>query len=170
MTGVQTCALPISLIGSRGHDILLGGSGNDLLEGRLGRDRLNGNAGNDTLVGGVGIDTFIFNTNEEFAREDLGTDVITDFNKTHGDQILLDKRTFNAITSDKGDGFSVGSEFEVVDSDAAAAVSDAVVVYNQVNGNLFYNPNGSNNGLGSGGLFATLTDTPPLEESDFLIR
>ncbi len=159
-----------TLIGSRGHDILLGGSGNDLLAGGMGRDRLNGNAGNDTLVGGVGIDTFIFNTNEEFAREDLGTDVIADFKRVHGDKILLDRRTFSAITSNKGDGFSVGSEFETVDSDAAAAASDAVVVYDRTNGNLFYNPNGSNNGLGSGGLFATLTDAPTLAESDFLIR
>jgi Ca2+-binding RTX toxin-like protein len=159
-----------TLIGSRGHDILLGGQGNDLLEGRLGRDRLNGGAGDDTLVGGAGIDTFIFNTNQEYRQEDLGTDVIADFNKVHGDRILLDRRTFTAITSDKGRGFSTDSEFEVVDSNAAAAGSDAFIVYNQTNGNLFYNPNGSKNGLGSGGLFATLTDAPALAESDFLIR
>ena len=159
-----------TLIGSRGHDILLGGSGNDLLEGRLGRDRLNGNAGNDTLVGGAGMDKFIFNTNKKYRQRDLGTDVIADFKRVGGDKILLDKRTFSAITSNKGDGFSVGSEFKTVNSDAAAASSDAVVVYNQTNGNLFYNPNGSNNGLGSGGLFATLTDAPALAESDFLIR
>ncbi len=95
--------------------------------------------------------TFIFNTNQEYRQEDLGTDVIADFNEVRGDKIPLDKRTFSVITSKKGDGFSVGSEFETVDSDAAAAVSDAVVVYNRTNGNLFYNPNGSNNGLGSGG-------------------
>ena len=159
-----------TLIGSRGNDILLGGDGNDLLEGRLGRDRLNGNSGNDTLVGGASIDLFIFNTNEEFAREDLGEDIITDFNQVQGDRILLDKRTFSAIASDKGRGFSVDSDFETVDSNAAAAAADAVIVYNETNGNLFYNPNGSSNGFGSGGLFATLTDAPALEESDFQIR
>lgn len=159
-----------TLIGSRGHDILLGGKGDDFLEGRLGRDRLNGNSGDDTLVGGVGADQFIFNTNQEFASEDLGTDVLTDFKQIHSDRILLARRTFTAITSDKGEGFSVGSEFEVVDSDAAAATSDAFVVYNETNGGLFYNPNGSNDGLGSGGLFAIFLDAPLLEESDFLIR
>jgi len=157
-----------TLGGGGGHDILLGGTDRDVLKGHRGSDRLNGFNGDDTLTGGLGADLFIFNTNERYRRDELGTDAITDF--TQGDQILLDRRTFTAITSDKGDGFSAGSEFEVVESNAAAATSDAVVVYNQTNGNLFYNPNGSNSGLGSGGLFATLTDAPALAESDFLIR
>ncbi|MDY6804598.1 MAG: choice-of-anchor Q domain-containing protein, partial [Cyanobacteriota bacterium] len=159
-----------TLGGGRGSDILLGGLDEDLLKGHRGSDRLSGAAGDDTLVGGPGRDTFIFNTNEQFALEDLGSDIITDFKRVQGDKILLNKRTFTAITSEKDDGFSVGSEFEIVDSDAAAAGSDAFVVYNESNGNLFYNPNGSNNGFGSGGLFATLTDAPLLQESDFLIR
>jgi hypothetical protein len=37
-------------------------------------------------------------------------------------------------------------------------------------GNLIYNQNGSANGLGSGGLFATITDKPTdLDANDFLV-
>ncbi len=81
------------LIGRAGNDILLGGAGNDTLEGGIGRDRLNGGRGNDELRGGGSIDRFIFNTNQEFASEDLGVDTIVDF-QPGLDIILLDRDTF----------------------------------------------------------------------------
>ena len=158
------------LIGRSGNDILLGGDGDDTLEGGIGRDRLNGGAGNDQLTGGGSIDRFIFNTNEEFQAEDFGIDTITDFSQTQGDIILLDLRTFSAINSDSGTGFSVEGEFAVVTDDELAETSGAVIVYNSDNGNLFYNPNGSGDGFGSGGQFATLTNTPSLEAEDFFLR
>ncbi len=159
------------LIGRPGNDILLGGEGNDTLEGGIGRDRLNGGAGNDTLTGGGSIDRFIFNTNEEFQTEDVGIDTITDFSQqTQGDIILLDLDTFTAINSQSGTGFSIPSELATVTNDEEAATSDAVIVYNSENGNLFYNPNGSQAGFGSGGQFATLTNTPLLEAEDFFLR
>ena len=158
------------LIGRSGNDILLGGPGEDTLEGGIGRDRLNGGAGNDTLTGGGGIDRFIFSTNQTFQSEDLGVDTITDFSITQGDIILLNWRTFTAINSEPGADFSINSEFATVASDANAATADAVIVYNENNGNLFYNPNGDTSGFGSGGQFATLTNTPSLEAQDFLLR
>ena len=45
-----------------------------------------------------------------------------------------------------------------------------MIVYNSNNGNLFYNPNGSVAGFGSGAQFATLTGSPLLEADDFSIR
>ncbi len=158
------------LEGRRGNDILLGGPGNDTIEGGIGRDRLNGGPGNDRLTGGGRIDRFIFNTNKPFDPEDVGIDEITDFSQSQGDIILLDRRTFAAITSDSGTGFSIESEFATVTSDQAAETSEAVIVYNSDSGSLFYNPNGSAGGFGSGGQFATLTDTPSLEAEDFFIR
>ncbi|MGD1701596.1 S8 family serine peptidase [Dapis sp. BLCC M229] len=158
------------LLGRSGNDILLGGAGDDILEGGTGRDRLNGGAGNDELTGDGSIDRFIFNTNEEFQTEDLGLDEITDFSQTHGDIILLDRTTFTAINSDAGTGFSIADEFATVTNDQLAETSDAVIVYNSNNGNLFYNPNGSNPGFGTGGQFATLTNTPLLEGEDFFLR
>ncbi|NEQ36033.1 MAG: trypsin-like serine protease [Okeania sp. SIO3I5] len=158
------------LIGRRGKDILLGGAGDDVLEGGIGRDRLNGGAGNDTLSGGGGIDRFIFNTNEQFQSEDVGIDEITDFSQTQEDILLLDLGTFTAIDSDSGTGFSIADEFATVANDGQAATSDAVIVYNSNNGNLFYNPNGNAAGFGSGGQFATLTNTVSLEAEDFFLR
>ncbi|WP_293157581.1 calcium-binding protein [Okeania sp. SIO2C9] len=159
-----------SLIGRSGNDILLGGSGNDTLEGGIGRDRLNGGSGNDTLTGGGSIDRFIFNTNEPFQLEDLGVDAITDFSQAQGDIIILDRKTFTAINSESGVGFSIASELATVTDDELAETADGVIVYNSENGNLFYNPNGSETGFGDGGQFATLINTSPLEAGDFLLR
>ncbi|NEQ74263.1 MAG: calcium-binding protein [Okeania sp. SIO2C9] len=158
------------MVGNSNNDILLGGTGDDTLLGGIGRDRLNGGAGNDVLTGGASVDRFIFNSNEAFQPEDFGIDEITDFSQTPGDIILLDRNSFTAINSDSGTGFSISDEFDVVNSDAAAATSDGVIVYNSSNGNLFYNPNGSASGFGNGAQFATLTGSPLLEADDFSIR
>ncbi len=161
------------LEGRTGFDILLGGSGNDMLKGGAGNDRLNGGAGNDTLMGGNKSDLFIFNTNQPFDTDDVGVDTITDFEQGV-DFILLDLDTFDAITSVPSDrdtpGFSVASEFEVVDTDAAAATSDALIVHSTENGvgRLFYNENGAEAGFGDGGQFATVL--PVLTVEDFILR
>ncbi|NER02479.1 MAG: hypothetical protein F6K17_07495, partial [Okeania sp. SIO3C4] len=156
------------LIGRRGNDRLLGGSGDDTLNGGIGRDRLNGGSGNDVLSGGGSIDRFIFNTNKEFNPEDLGIDEITDFVPGQ-DFILLNKRTFTALMSESGTGFSVDTEFETVTRNRDARTANGFIVYNTENGNLFYNPNGSEAGFGGGGRFARLLNTVSLSEDDFLL-
>ncbi|NET29645.1 spondin domain-containing protein [Okeania sp. SIO1I7] len=155
------------LAGRIGNDILLGGDGDDILSGGQGRDRINGGAGNDTLTGGASIDRFIFNTNDTFSTDDVGVDTITDFNQEQ-DLILLDLSTFAAITSDAGEGFSVDGEFAVVDSDEAAATSEALIVHSTEAGNLFYNPNGAAEGFGNGAQFANVL--PALTADDFVLR
>ncbi|NET17806.1 MAG: hypothetical protein F6K08_35755 [Okeania sp. SIO1H6] len=67
-------------------------------------------------------------------------------------------------------GFSIQEEFTTVTSDELAATVDAVIVYNISNGNLFYNPNGSDTGFGNGSQFATLTNTASLTADDFFLR
>ncbi|NEQ72660.1 MAG: hypothetical protein F6K23_06005, partial [Okeania sp. SIO2C9] len=157
------------LIGRRGNDRLLDGSGDDTLEGGIGRDRLNGSSGNDVLSGGASIDRFIFNTNKEFNPEDLGIDEITDFVPGQ-DFILLDKRTFTALMSDSGTGFSIETEFDTVTNSQDATTANAFIVYDTETGDLFYNPNGSEAGFGSGGQFARLLNTVSLSEDDFVLR
>ncbi|GGA23935.1 phytase [Okeania sp. KiyG1] len=148
------------LEGRPGFDFLFGGDGNDEMNGGIGRDRLNGGSGNDTLSGGASIDRFIFATNQEFDADDIGVDEITDF-VVGQDKILLDRTTFTAINS-------IATDFAVITG--GAATSDAVIVYNSNNGGLFYNPNGSANGFGNGGRFATLSNGALLEVEDFVIR
>ncbi|NES03041.1 MAG: S8 family serine peptidase [Okeania sp. SIO2F4] len=169
-----------SIIGSRGNDSLYGQDGDDVLEGRLGfdhlfggdgndkmnggqgRDRFNGGRGDDVLTGGASIDRFIFATNQEFDSDDIGVDEITDF-VVGRDKILLDRTTFTAIND-------IEVEFATVTDNNAAATSEAVIVYNTNNGQLFYNTNGSADGFGDGGQFATLSNQALLEVDDFIIR
>ncbi len=154
-----------NLIGRGGDDIIIGGNGRDRLNGRGGNDDLDGGAGNDTLIGGGGADNFVYDTGRNFRRRDIGTDQIADFVPDE-DTIVLSRTTFSRIETLAG---SILQEFEVVNTNNAARNSNAFIVYNQSNGNLFYNPNGSNNGFGSGGLFARLEGTPTLEATDFFI-
>ncbi len=156
------------LNGGGDNDRLAGGKGKDTLTGGAGRDILDGGAGNDILISGGGSDSFLFNTERSFRKPDVGVDRIDDF-IIGQDQIVLDKTTFNKLQSTTGQGFNVPKEFEVVDSQTDAAISEAFIVYDRSTGNLFYNQNGSKSGFGSGGLFATLDDTS-LSRSDFLIQ
>ena len=143
-------------------------AGNDYITGDNGNDNLSGDAGNDTLIGGANNDKFSYETGRAFRSSDLGVDTIGDF--TSGvDDIVLSKATFTVLESLAGDGFSVLSDFAEVTSDAVAAISGASIVYNSDNGRLFYNQNGTAAGLGSGAHFATLSGSPDIAATDFLI-
>jgi hypothetical protein len=63
----------------------------------------------------------------------------------------------------------VAAEFATVTSDAAAATSSAYIVFNSTYGRLFYNENGSADGFGTGGQFATLTGAT-LAGSDLIVQ
>ena len=167
-----------ALYGGGGNDDLYGGSGVDTLNGGAGNDWLSGNAGNDLLISGSGADRFLYDTYRTFRSDDIGVDTISDFNWGEGDKIVLSKETFTAMQSLGGTGFSVFSEFARVTSDAAAEASNAFIVYNYTNGKLFYNANGSaggfynpdSSGLVGGGHFATLSNSPFLIGSDFIVQ
>ena len=98
--------------GQGGNDIINGNSGNDLLRGGSGDDTLTGGEGNDVLTGGTGADKFLYNTDAAFALSGVGQDTIADFNRSQGDQIILDKTTFSAIASTAGASFSNSSDFK----------------------------------------------------------
>jgi Ca2+-binding RTX toxin-like protein len=170
-------ASPLSLYGGAGNDSLNGGDANDYLNGGAGNDSLNGEdandyldggAGDDTLIGGLGSDSFVYSPWVAFNPVSFGVDVISDF-ETGSDKIVLYTNTFTSISSAVGTGFSVASEFAIVTSDSDAASSIADIVYNSLNGNLFYNPNGTDSGFGTGALFATLVGAPTLVATDFAI-
>jgi Ca2+-binding RTX toxin-like protein len=163
-----------------GNNTLSGGAGDDrlnvtaseqsnnTLSGGNGNDTLEANGGyNDTLTGGSGNDLFRYSS----YSDSFGSNTITDFHKVSGDtdKIVLDKETFTAITSNIGTGFSKSSEFAIIANDAAAATSQALIVYNQGTGNLFYNQNGALDGLGTGRKLGTLTNQPLLAATDFTI-
>ena len=165
-----------TLNGGKGDDLLQGGRDNDLLQGSRGNDMLRGNDGddqlkgardNDTLTGGLGADQFIYESSEAFNSAQIGVDLITDLT-VNTDKIVLSQITFNALTLTIDSSMNP-NEFEVVATDDLAALSDAFITYSASTGNLFYNQNGSDDGLGEGGQFAILRDIPALTATDFLI-
>lgn len=139
-----------TLIGGDGDDYLDGGNGKDFLDGGNGSDILNGGEGKDILTGGAGADQFVFKSID-------AVDSITDFTSLV-DKIVLAKEVFSGV------------EFAIADSDEAAATSSGLIVYNSTNGNLFYNQNGSQAGLGTGALFASLTNAPAISATDFMVQ
>lgn len=158
------------LDGARGDDLLTGGFGRDTLVGFTGNDILNGGADNDILTGGVERDYFIFGTGTEFANNlSNNLDEITDFSSVEQDKIILDPKIFNTLVSVVGNGFSVISEFAIVDREELVANSIAKIVYNSSTGGLYYNVNGNQSGFGTGGQFATLTNRPNLSANDLII-
>jgi Ca2+-binding RTX toxin-like protein len=160
-------ATPITADGGDGNDILIGGIGDDILIGGGGADLLIGGGGNDVLIGGNEGDFFGFDTGAAFNADDIGTNAIQNFEST--DKVVLDTTVFTALTSEIGGGLSA-SEFAVVDSAEAAALSDALIVYGENTGHLYYNPNGAEAGLGNGDQFATIEGAPVLDANNFVIQ
>ena len=155
------------LEGGQGNDKLKGGKGNDVLIGGHDNDRLVGGHGDDNLTGNSGADGFFFKTSAAFTPADVGVDTITDF-EVNTDKIVLSKTTFTALTSTVGESID-SNEFEAVANDDAAATSNAFITYSLGTGNLFYNQNGADSGLGTGAQFATLQGIPTLRDADFTI-
>ncbi|ACC82978.1 M10 family metallopeptidase [Nostoc punctiforme] len=169
--------------GGAGSDTINGGNGNDRLIGRAGSDRLTGGtgndvliggAGNDVLLGGTGADRFLYDTEGAFARADVGQDTISDFNRSQGDKIVLDRTTFTVLSSTSGNSLAA-NDFAIAGLDIlgiplTGELLNAKIVYNSTNGSLYYNQNGTAVGFGSGGLFATLSNEPTLAASDFIVQ
>jgi Ca2+-binding RTX toxin-like protein len=166
------------LEGQGGNDTLTGLDGNDILTGGVGRDRLfgsddddqlTGSEGNHRLRGGEGDDRFIFDIGKPF-NNTIGVDRILDFRKGE-DKIVLDQTTFDRLGRRLfGDRVSFAS----VESERSASRSSALITYVQSTGSLYYNQNRGSDGLGSGGLFATLKRSDSvngdLSTQDFVVQ
>jgi Ca2+-binding RTX toxin-like protein len=153
------------ITGNSGNNLLKGLGGKDTIDGAVGNDTLIGGAGDDLLTGGEGADNFLFGSGAVFAMNAFGVDRITDF--TPGsDKIALSKTSFATLSSAIGGNLQT-SELAIINDDNLAGSSSAKIVYNSATGNLFYNQNGVTDGLGSGGLFATLNGN--LNANDVLI-
>jgi len=57
VTVARSVAVPVTMRGGPGRDLLIGGSGADKLIGGAGGDNLGGRAGDDAIFGGPGADT-----------------------------------------------------------------------------------------------------------------
>ncbi len=137
-----------TIIGNNATNILTGGGGNDVLNGKGGDDILVGGFGNDTLTGGIGADRFVFNNLSE------GIDRITD----------LIAGTDKIVLSGQGFGISAITDIEFT---TGSVTADTRLIYNPINGNLVFDPDGSGSDLGV--QLAILTTRPVLSASDFIL-
>jgi Ca2+-binding RTX toxin-like protein len=149
------------LIGGRGNDRLIGGAGEDELIGGHGNDILTGGAGNDKLTGNAGADRFYFTEPTD------GGDQITDFSRHEGDKILLSSETFavrvfTPRSANLSDPISLDPGLFVLGS--SAQDSNDRLIYNQNNGKLFYDADGT--GSKSKVLLATFDNKPTLSAGD----
>jgi cysteinyl-tRNA synthetase, unknown class len=143
-----------SINGGNGNDMLWGNDDHDTLSGDAGDDRLCGDRGDDVLTGGAGKDIFVY---ENFDPRTLGRDVITDF-EAGIDKIELRANIFTELAVKNW-------SFAVVDSNQAAQSSNAQIIYNQINGNLFYNDPGDAPVVN----FVNLSSKPVLAAKDFQV-
>jgi Ca2+-binding RTX toxin-like protein len=160
-TDVDTLSNIENIQGSQtGNSDLTGNGSNNVLYGYNGNDKLKGNGGNDYLISGAGNDEFVFAggliTTTIAAL--LGTDTISDF-AVGVDKLVLSRTTFAGLNLLPGSTLNA-SDFAIVTgaTDALAATSTALIVYNSTNGHLLFNQNGIAANYGTGGQFATLSN------------
>jgi Ca2+-binding RTX toxin-like protein len=145
------------LFGNAANNAFYGRGGDDVLDGRWGDDVLDGGSGNDMLTGADGADRYLFSTALDAATN---VDTITYFD-TAADTIWLS----NAIFSDAGaPGTLSASAFA---TGTAASDSDDRIVYDSATGNIFYDADGSGDGVQI--LFAQVDPGTALTYADFVI-
>jgi large repetitive protein len=165
-------ALTNLTIGTNGNDALVSTATNNTLIGGAGNDTLTSGPGNNTLIGGSGNDVFVFDIHKLINQAISGVDTITDFTVGQ-DNILLSKSVFKSnVTAAAGSSVLAAANFSTVTTDAAAATAGTAIVYNGVDGKLFYNPNLMAAGFGVGtsnGYFAQLNAGLSLTYNDFIV-
>lgn len=132
-----------------GNDLantLIGGAGNDTLDGGLGRD---------TLSGGDGRDTFVFDS----ALGPDNIDRIKDFSAAD-DTVALSQAIFTGLSLGAlgADAFVIGTQAET---------ADTRIIYNNTNGALFYDADGS--GSGAATFFARVAPNLALTSDNFTV-
>ena len=128
---------------SIGRDRVIGSDYHDIIQSGCGRDR---------LIGGSGSDLFLFGFNDCFGED--GVDIIEDFNPREGDMLGLSKSIFKDLNSLKLATASTRKQLKKLFQ------NDANVLYMETTGQLFYDENGGNIGMGEGGLFSRLESSP----------
>jgi Ca2+-binding RTX toxin-like protein len=136
-----------------------GGSGVDAITGTAMDDVIIGGVGNDNITLGAGEDTLVFNSLS-------GIDTIADFNPTD-DLVQLAKSVMTALGAV---GALTDAEFESGAGLTAAVDSTTRIFYNETNGALFYDADGSG-GVSAAVQLATFTGTPApvLTFNDFVV-
>ncbi len=134
-----------------------GGADNDVVNGGAGNDTVIGGSGRDVLLGEDGLDAFVFNAP---LNPITNVDRIRDFNVAD-DTIWLNDSVFGQagpVGPLAPEAFTIG---------ATAADATDRIIYNQANGSLYYDPDGS--GSAQQVLFARIPAGLAVTNADFLV-
>jgi Ca2+-binding RTX toxin-like protein len=146
-----------NVYGSDADDQLTGNAARNILYGYDGDDVLNGREGADVLRGFAGADDFVFDT----AIGATNVDRIIDF-ETGVDEIMLANSVFSGLSA----GALAAGAFHIA-AGGVATSAEHRVTYDQNNGNLYYDADGSGNQAAV--LFASLTSIPDLDHTDIFV-
>lgn len=155
-------ALANLLTGNAAANVLRGAAGNDTISAAGGNDILAGGLGNDLLTGGTGADFFRFDT---APNSSTNRDRVADFNAA-ADTFQLENGIFTKLGA--ATGAMNAAYFKSIATGGATDAND-YVVYNHSTGVLYYDANGSTNGLTDAVQIAVLTGAPTLTASDFVL-
>jgi pimeloyl-ACP methyl ester carboxylesterase len=144
--------------GGNGKDRLFGGNGNDALTGQGGNDTFVGGEGGDVLTGGDGSDSFVFDNPNE------GPDTIMDF--ASGDEIVISASGFGAGLA--SGGFVPSDQFLYQAGSSDPTSSNQRFIYNVVEGNLYFDADGSGSQSPTT-LIANLLTKPILTSNDIVV-
>ncbi|MGD9669418.1 MAG: peroxidase family protein [Hyphomicrobiaceae bacterium] len=133
-------------------------AGDDIINGTAANEFISGGLGNDTLTGNGGINTFVFDTTPSATN----IDTIADF-VAGTDKISLELSIFASLSG--GSALQLG-EFEI--STTGATSPTTRIVYDNVSGALYYDPDG-NNALTPQVQFAQLSPGLALTANDFVV-
>ena len=138
-TTVDTLANITNVIGSTGTDYIVGSAsasnlqgndGADTIVGGASADTITGSAGNDNLTGGAGADDFVISGVTAALN---GSDIITDFGVTAGDQIIWSANITTLANAVVGTAITTASAAALADDLIPIAVADnRYYVINQV--------------------------------------
>ena len=158
---VLTGADGLEARGNGNSQLLIGNLAGNRLSGQGGSDTLCGGGENDTLSGGAGADSFLFDSP---LNSNNNVDQISDFSIAQADRIQLENSgngLFNALLTTGGlaaTAFIRGAAF---------TSTDQRIRYDNSNGQLFYDPDGS--GVQGQILFATLSTGLSLNNTHFVV-
>ncbi len=122
---------------------------------------MRGGTGNDLLTGGAGRDVFRFDTVLGAANVDAVADFVA-----ADDTIQLENSVFAVFGSTVG--AIAAANFRAIANGGATDAND-YLVYNKTTGALYYDANGSANGLTDAVQFATLDTNLTLTAADFVL-
>ena len=128
------------------------------MNGGAGNDILVGGSDSDSMTGGTGSDIFFFKTTLGPANVDL----VNDFTSTV-DHLHLDNTIFTALVTEG----ALSVDAFVSGAGAVATTAEQHIIYDTSTSNLYYDADGS--GAGAAIQFATLSGSPSLASTDFLV-